>query len=80
MDSHEGHDEIPLSLREYLFAGADPIDASGPSGNKIDEVIGSALRGSPALHGNRPFEPSKALRTSPATNLAAAYPPLLTES
>jgi len=47
MDSHEGHDEIPLSLREYLFAGADPIDASGPSGNKIDEVIGTALRGLP---------------------------------
>jgi len=56
MDSHEGHDEIPLSLREYLFTGADPIDNLDPSANEIDEVSGALFGRSPALHGNRPSE------------------------
>ena len=41
MDSDEGKDEEPLSLHKYLFAEGDPVDNVDPTGNQIDEVLGS---------------------------------------
>jgi RHS repeat-associated protein len=41
MDSSEGSDDRPISLHKYLYAGADSVNASDPSGHdfSIGEVV-----------------------------------------
>jgi RHS repeat-associated protein len=41
MDTQQGSDRDPLSLHKYMYAEGDPIDHLDPSGNQIDDVIGS---------------------------------------
>jgi hypothetical protein len=41
MDTVEGADPDPLSLHKYLYDEGDPIDNLDPTGNEIDEVMGS---------------------------------------
>jgi len=38
MDSHDGNDEEPLSLHKYLYAGADSVNESDPSGHDFGIV------------------------------------------
>jgi len=41
MDTDEGDDRDPLSLHKYLYAEGDAVDHLDPTGNEIDEVVGS---------------------------------------
>jgi lysozyme len=41
MDGVEGEEDRPLSLPKYLCAEDEPVSNVDPSGNEIDEVIGS---------------------------------------
>jgi len=41
MDSYEADDGNALSFHKYLYAQADPVDNRDPSGNQIDELLGS---------------------------------------
>ena len=34
MDTNEGQDEQPVTLHKYLYADADPVDGTDPSGNQ----------------------------------------------
>jgi RHS repeat-associated protein len=41
MDDAEGEDERPTSLHKYLYDEGNPVDNLDPTGNEIDEVMGS---------------------------------------
>jgi RHS repeat-associated protein len=41
LDSFEGQPNDPLSLHKYLYAGGDPVNRFDPSGNQIDDLVGS---------------------------------------
>jgi len=41
MDTQEGSDRDSLSLHKYLYAEGDPINHDDPSGNQIDDLVGS---------------------------------------
>jgi RHS repeat-associated protein len=41
MDKIDGEDETPSSLHKYLYTSDDPVNNVDPSGNEIDEVMGS---------------------------------------
>jgi RHS repeat-associated protein len=43
MDTEEGNDQDPLSVHKYLYAEDDAVNNLDPSGNEIDEVIGSLV-------------------------------------
>ena len=40
-DDAEGHDERSTSLHKYVYAEGNPVDNLDPTGNEIDEVVGS---------------------------------------
>jgi RHS repeat-associated protein len=44
MDAYEGVANDPASLHKYLYASADPVDFTDPSGRQIDEVIALAVQ------------------------------------
>jgi len=39
MDTFEGNDHDPLSLHKYLYAEANPVDHTDPTGNQIDDLV-----------------------------------------
>jgi RHS repeat-associated protein len=41
MDTEQGDDRDPISLHKYLYDEGNPVDNLDPTGNEIDEVIGS---------------------------------------
>jgi RHS repeat-associated protein len=45
MDPLNGRPNFPASLHKYLYAGADPIDRSDPSGKQIADSISLSLAG-----------------------------------
>jgi RHS repeat-associated protein len=41
MDTQQGNDREPLSLHKYLYSEGNPVDHMDPSGNQIDDLVGS---------------------------------------
>ena len=41
MDTQQGNDREPLSLHKYLYSEGNPVDHLDPSGNQIDDIVGS---------------------------------------
>jgi RHS repeat-associated protein len=50
MDTDEGHEEEPITLHSFLFAGADPVNNADPSGNDFDIGISDTISGMATLN------------------------------